>query len=68
MTLREVVQSQTTYNDSGSMLPSVYLLTRGKIVNLSGVTRPEQIYSLAEAEIRGNDPEQPVVVVSERRQ
>ncbi len=62
-----VVEELTTYGDAGAQLPQLFLGLRARIVNLSGLISPEQVLSLAEAELAGLPPEEQVLVLGAKR-
>jgi N-methylhydantoinase A/oxoprolinase/acetone carboxylase beta subunit len=61
--LKEHLEKYTLYTEAGPMIPDVYLLCGGRIVDLSGVRDPDQISSLLSVELKGRNPEDPVVLV-----
>lgn len=65
--LRVVLDTLTTYGDSGKMLPSIHLLVRDKVVSLSGLTEAELVVSTASEHLRASDPAEPAVIVAEVR-
>ena len=65
--LRSVLDALTSYDDAGKMLPTVHVLVRDKIVNLSGLPNPDLVVSLASDEMRAADPAEPTIIVAELR-
>lgn len=63
--LGSVLQEMTAYGDGGARLPAVHLLLGGKIVNLAGMTRAEQVLGVAETELSGRDGAEPVALIAE---
>ncbi len=49
--LSRLLEQETRYGDAGAELPQLFLGLRGRIVNLSGLVKGEQVLSLAEAEL-----------------
>lgn len=50
-TLNELLNKYVSYGDAGEKLPSVYILCRNKIIDLSTLARKDQIISLAKIEL-----------------
>lgn len=65
--LDEVVTAYTSYGDGGSQLPALRLLVGPRIVNLAGVTAPDQLMALARAELDARPPDEPLVSIAEVR-
>ena len=65
--LRSVLEALTVYGDAGAMLPAVHLVVGDKIVNLTGLPRPELVVSLAADEMSSRDALEPTVIVAENR-
>lgn len=65
--LRDLVAERTVYGDGGAVPPAVWLLLGPKLADLSGVMDPGHLLALAGTEIARRGPEEPVVVLMERR-
>lgn len=65
--LSKVLEELTTYGDAGEVPPDVYLVKPGQIVDLTGLVEPSQMLSVARVELQQLLPQDPVVVVSTRR-
>lgn len=59
--LSNLVEEHTIYGDGGTQLPDVYLLFKGKLVNLSGLPSLDRVRALAQLELDGLDPSATVV-------
>lgn len=55
-TLRDLIERYTIYGDAGREIPGVYIVFRGRILDLSGLIETEQILALANLELK-NIPE-----------
>ena len=62
-TLSGLLVDHTHYGDAGAELPQAFLGVRGRIVNLSGLAKPEQVLSLAAVESAALAPQETVLVV-----
>ena len=58
-----LIETKSRYGDAGRTLPAVFLVLRGRIVDLSNLLTPEQVVSLAEAEVERLAPEEPVLII-----
>ena len=65
--IRDMLESLTTYGDAGKILPTVHLIVRDKIVNLSGLPDPELVVSMASDHLQAVAPDEPSVIVAEQR-
>jgi N-methylhydantoinase A len=65
--LREHVEANTSYGDAGAILPNVFVILGARILDLSGLASLDQLVSLAQAEIAGHRPDEPVVIVTSKR-
>jgi hypothetical protein len=61
--LKTYITKHTEYSEGGPILPGVYVLHGGKISDFSGLTTPEHIVSIAEMDLKGLKPDEPVIVV-----
>ncbi len=62
--LADLLEESTRYGDAGAQLPRLFLGVRGRIVDLSGLVRADQVLSLAEAETAGLAPDERVMMVA----
>ena len=64
-TLKSIFESLTKYGDGGASPPGIFLLFRGRIVDLSGLISPEQIISLALLELKDLLPEEKMMIIAQ---
>jgi N-methylhydantoinase A/oxoprolinase/acetone carboxylase beta subunit len=57
----------TEYNDGGANLPNIYIVLGRRIIDLSGLQKPEQVTSLAEVELKAVSGETPLIVAATKR-
>jgi N-methylhydantoinase A len=65
--LRAQVDANTSYGDAGAILPNVFVILGARILDLSGLASLDQVASLAQAEIAGHGPDEPVVIITSKR-
>ncbi|MFN6202239.1 MAG: hypothetical protein ACK496_07130, partial [Acidobacteriota bacterium] len=66
--LARVVDRLTDYGDAGRTIPDIFILQGRRILNLSGLVDLAQVVALVEVELRGLDPETPLVVIASPKQ
>lgn len=62
--LREAMERATSFGDVGRSLPSVYVLHGGRIADFSGLASIDQAIALAQEEIAGREPGDPVAILT----
>ena len=62
-----LLEELTEYNDGGTNLPNFYLVLNKKIIDLSGMSTADQIYSLAEVELAGYEEKTPLILAATNR-
>jgi N-methylhydantoinase A len=65
--LRSLAEANTSYGDAGAILPNVFVILGARILDLSGLPSLDQVVSLAQVEIAGHEPDEPVVIVTSKR-
>lgn len=60
------IEDLTTFSDAGAQLPKVYLLFKQKLIDLSGMTNKEQLFSLTNLEIEMLEEQENVMVVASK--
>jgi hypothetical protein len=61
--LKSGVEKYTTYSEGGPILPGTHVLHGGHISDYSGLTTPDHITSVASMELKGVEPEEPVILI-----
>jgi hypothetical protein len=61
--LRRFVEQYTMYGDAGREVPGVYIVFRGRILDLSGLIEPDQIVALASMELEKISPDEPISIL-----
>ncbi|MBV8601598.1 MAG: hydantoinase/oxoprolinase family protein, partial [Candidatus Eremiobacteraeota bacterium] len=65
--LRSVLDTLTSYDDAGKLLPSVHVVVKDKIVHLGGLSDAELVVSLAADQMASIEPGEPALIVAEAR-
>jgi len=60
--LAEMLDQYTRYGDAGAELPQVFLGSRARVVNLSGLANSDQVLALAQAETSALEPGELVLI------
>lgn len=62
--IKTIIEKLTSFGDAGILIPSIYLLISGKIIDLSGLIKESQILALAELEVSKMLPNDEVVIIA----
>ncbi len=65
--LREAIESATSFGDVGRALPELFLIHGGKIADFSGLANVDQAVSLAKEETSGRAHDDPIMIVTVAR-
>lgn len=63
-TITDLIEELRSYGDGGELMPDVFVVVSGKIIDLSGLLEVSQILSLIELDLKNLDPEQNAIVVA----
>jgi N-methylhydantoinase A/oxoprolinase/acetone carboxylase beta subunit len=63
----ELIEELRSYGDGGELMPDVYVVVSGKIVDMSGLLEVSQILSLIEFDLKDLDQSAPAVVMAVRK-
>ena len=61
------LEQLTTYGDAGEVMPDLFIVKHGQIVDLTGLIESSQIQSVARIELQALAPEEKVALVSTRK-
>ena len=62
-----LLEELTEYNDGGTNLPNFYVILNKKVIDLSGMSSADQVYSLAEVELAGYGEDTPLILAATNR-
>jgi len=65
--ISNLVEELRSYGDGGELMPDVFVMVSGKIIDLSGLIELSQILSLVELDLKDMDSEEPAVVMAVRK-
>lgn len=63
----ELISELRSYGDGGELMPDVFVVVSGKIVDMSGLLELSQILSLVEYDLKGIAPQEPAIVLAVRK-
>lgn len=62
-----LVEELRSYGDGGELMPDVFVMVSGKIIDMSGLIELSQILSLVELDLKDIDPAEPAVVMAVKK-
>jgi len=66
--LNQILSEHTTFGDAGALLPDIFILIIGKIIDLTGVADRNQLISIADMELKNYSDEEGIsILVSEKK-
>ncbi len=63
-TILEVIETLTTFGDAGALIPDMFILISGKIIDLTGLINQSQISALVELEISKIPGKENIIIIA----
>lgn len=63
----DLVEELRSYGDGGELMPDVYVVVSGKVVDMSGLMEVSQILSLVEFDLKDLDQEEQAIVIAVKK-
>ena len=65
--ISRLIEELRSYGDGGELMPDVYVVVSGKIVDMSGLIELSQILSLVEFDLKDLDQEEQAIVLAVKK-
>lgn len=63
----EIIQTYTAYGDAGALLPDIFIVYGGKILDTSGLISESQIISLIELELKNYPQDEKIIILAGKK-
>ena len=65
--ISKFIEELTTYGDAGALIPDIFILVSGKIIDLTGLTDESQIITLLDLELKNIPAEDSLVALASKK-
>lgn len=65
--ISEIIKNHTTYGDAGALLPDIFIVYGGKIIDTTGLISENQILSLAELELKDVSSSENIILLAGKK-
>lgn len=65
--VREIIQTHTAYGDAGALLPDIFVIYGGKILDTTGLINENQIVSLIELELKNYPMDEKIIILAGKK-
>jgi len=65
--VREIIQTHTAYGDAGALLPDIFVIYGGKILDTTGLINENQIVSLIELELKNYPMDEKIISLAGKK-
>lgn len=65
--ISEIISKLTSFGDAGALVPDIFLLIAGRIIDMSGLIQESQILSLADIELKKVAPDENIILVAQEK-
>jgi N-methylhydantoinase A/oxoprolinase/acetone carboxylase beta subunit len=63
----EIIQKYTSYGDAGALIPDIFIVYGGKILDASGLINESQILSLIEIELKDYPSDEKIIIIAGKK-
>lgn len=63
----EIIQTHTSYGDAGALLPDIFVIYGGKILDTTGLINESQIISLIELELKNYPSDEKIIILAGKK-
>lgn len=62
-----MINKLTSFGDAGALVPDIFLLIAGRIIDMSGLIQESQILSLADIELKKVAPDENIILIAQEK-